>query len=91
MLFWLTILGFTVILPLVVLILRRNFITFLLCYVPGFIAVFIRNRMICQADHYSEACTWAYLNYLGAVAIGAGIYVLVSIIQVLLKRIKQSS
>ena len=81
MLFWLTILGFTVILPLVILILRRNFITLLICYAPVFIAVFIRNRMICQADHYSEACTWAYWNYGVAVFIGAVMYVAVSIVQ----------
>ncbi len=71
----------TLVLPLVVLLIRRNFLTLLLTYTPWFVLAYLHGRRLCLADRLSEACTWAYFYYFYALAIASVLYLVVTAIQ----------
>ena len=91
MIFWI-IFCLIAFLPLIVVYKRRNLLTLLLTSSPFLLYTIYDIRMECLAtNNHSEACVWGYVNYIIAIVVGSGLYLLVSTIQYGLAKLKVKS
>ena len=61
----------------------RNFGILIFSFALPLLFVFVKNNRLCELNSMSEACTWAYLNYILAFLIAVLAYLLASFIQVI--------
>lgn len=91
MLFWI-IFCLIALLPIIVVCKRRNLWTLLLTFPPFLLYTIYDIRMECLAsNNHSEACVWGYLNYMIAIIAGSAFYLLVSMIQYGLQKLRAKS
>lgn len=91
MIFWI-IFCLMALLPFIVVYKRINLWTLLLTFPPVLLYTIYDIRMECLAtNNHSEACVWGYLNYMIAILAGSSLYLLVSIIQYGLVRLRAKS
>ena len=88
MIFW-VIFCLIAILPLLVLYKRRNLVTLLVTFPPYLVFTIYDITTECAAtNNHSEACVWGYLNYMLAIVVGSVLYLVVSLIQYGLAKLK---
>ncbi len=75
--------------PLFIVYRRKNILTLLLTFLPYLIYTIVEVRLECIAtNNYSEACVWGYLNYMLAIVAGSIFYLIVTLIQLLIGKVK---
>lgn len=79
--FWIGFLLVTIIVPLIVLWFRRNFLVLLISYAPFLGYTYTKIHPACVENHASEACTWGYMNYMIALVAGTFVYFVLSALQ----------
>lgn len=91
MIFWI-IFCLIAILPFIVVYKRRNLLTLLLTFPPILLYTIYDITIECNAtNNHSEACVWGYLSYMMAIFVGSVLYLLVSIIQYGVGKLKDKS
>lgn len=88
MIFW-TVLLLLLIVPVFIVVKRKNYITLLLTFSPYLFYTFYEVSSECIAtNNTSEACVWGYMNYIYAIIIGCFLYLLVTVVQIVISKFR---
>jgi len=76
------------IIPILVVLKRRNIKTMLAVYLPSAVFVIFNVYRLCEIEASSEACAWGYLQYIYAFVVAGSVFLIISLGQWLISKFK---